>query len=81
MVNIIQNAHRIPQNRLSVGGYGESRPIASNDTEEGRERNRRIDILVEIKPDRQGTCFNATIDRLTACHSPKEWLPRQLPDV
>jgi flagellar motor protein MotB len=27
-------------------GFGESRPVASNETPEGRRRNRRIDILI-----------------------------------
>lgn len=40
------NAMRIPSYRLIATGYGETRPVASNETESGRERNRRIDIVI-----------------------------------
>lgn len=33
--------------RLESVGYGESRPIASNDTEEGKQRNRRVEAVLE----------------------------------
>lgn len=33
--------------RLEAQGYGESRPIANNETVEGRKRNRRIDLLLK----------------------------------
>lgn len=32
--------------RLSAAGYGEYRPVASNDTAEGRARNRRVDVVL-----------------------------------
>lgn len=35
-----------PLNLQSVG-YGESRPVANNETEEGRKRNRRIDVVIQ----------------------------------
>ena len=37
----------IPTFRISAVGYGETRPIANNETEQGRVRNRRIDIRIE----------------------------------
>lgn len=33
--------------RLTATGYGEQRPVASNDNPEGRARNRRVTILIE----------------------------------
>lgn len=47
------NAMRIPTYRLIATGYGETRPVASNETEAGRARNRRIDIV--IKPNSDAT--------------------------
>jgi chemotaxis protein MotB len=32
--------------RLAAAGYGEHKPVATNDTPEGRTRNRRVDIVV-----------------------------------
>ena len=33
--------------RIVAIGYGESRPIASNETNEGRAMNRRVDVIIE----------------------------------
>ena len=37
--------HGVNKNRLSAKGYGESRPVADNDSEDGRGQNRRVEIL------------------------------------
>jgi outer membrane protein OmpA-like peptidoglycan-associated protein len=36
----------IDSSRLSTEGYGADKPIASNDTEEGRAKNRRTELIV-----------------------------------
>jgi len=36
----------IDANRLTTVGYGLTKPVASNDTEEGRAKNRRVSIVV-----------------------------------
>lgn len=45
------NAMRIPSYRLIAVGYGETRPVASNETPSGRERNRRIDVIIKPAAD------------------------------
>ena len=36
----------LPASRFTATGYGSSQPVASNDTDEGKAQNRRIDFLV-----------------------------------
>ena len=43
----LTNQFGIPAFRISAVGYGETRPIANNETQQGRARNRRIDIRIE----------------------------------
>jgi outer membrane protein OmpA-like peptidoglycan-associated protein len=44
-------AESIEASRITARGYGESQPIASDDTPEGRQHNRRVEI--NIKPRQQ----------------------------
>ena len=46
VVNILTSKYNFNPARISVGGYAQYRPIASNDTEEGRRKNRRIDLVI-----------------------------------
>ena len=39
-------SHGIDAARLSHKGYGESRPIDTNETDEGRQRNRRVELQI-----------------------------------
>jgi outer membrane protein OmpA-like peptidoglycan-associated protein len=38
--------HGVPMKRLMAKGYGKTQPIAPNDTDENRARNRRVELLV-----------------------------------
>ncbi len=36
----------VPPDRLSIAGYADTAPVALNDTEEGRAKNRRVDLVI-----------------------------------
>lgn len=48
--------HEIPAKRLSVAGYAEGRPVATNNTVEGRASNRRVEF--RIRPGKRGLAFD-----------------------
>ena len=55
--NIVQyliSSHAFSPDKLSAIGYGEFRPIADNKTAEGRQKNRRVDIVLLSKEGEQG---------------------------
>ncbi|MEP7352982.1 MAG: flagellar motor protein MotB [Acidobacteriota bacterium] len=45
-LNAFHNQFNVPLNRMAVTGYADTYPIDSNDTEEGRGKNRRVDIVI-----------------------------------
>ena len=51
VVQALQNDFGINPKRLTAGGRGEYNPIASNDTPEGRQKNRRTEIIITPKLD------------------------------
>ena len=46
MLELFTSRCNVPAQRLSVAGYADTAPVASNETEEGRARNRRVDIVI-----------------------------------
>jgi chemotaxis protein MotB len=46
VLHYLVNEKGILPTRLSAIGYGEYRPVASNDTKEGRQLNRRVEIVI-----------------------------------
>ncbi len=51
VVQYLQNRYGVNPKRLTAGGRGEYNPVASNDTEVGKQRNRRTQIIITPKLD------------------------------
>ena len=51
VVQAVQNDYGVDPKRLTAGGRGEYNPVASNDTEVGKQRNRRTQIIITPKLD------------------------------
>jgi len=46
MMELLVSYCNIPRERLSIAGYADNAPVSDNGTEEGRRRNRRVDIII-----------------------------------
>ncbi len=46
VVHFLIDENAVAPTRLSATGYGEFRPVDTNDTKEGRARNRRVEIVI-----------------------------------
>ena len=49
VVQALQNTYGVDPKRLTAGGRGEYNPVASNDTPDGKTRNRRTQIIITPK--------------------------------
>lgn len=45
--------HQVNPTRLAAIGYGEYHPVESNDTKEGRQKNRRVEIVILPKVEKE----------------------------
>lgn len=46
VLNVLAGEFQVPLSRMAVVGYAETVPVAGNDTQEGRSRNRRVDVVL-----------------------------------
>ncbi len=54
MIRLFITHYNLPATRLSAAGYAEFHPVATNETDDGRAQNRRVDIVVLASaPERQ----------------------------
>lgn len=51
VVQALQNDYGVDPKRLTAGGRGEYNPVTTNDTETGKQRNRRTQIIITPKLD------------------------------
>jgi chemotaxis protein MotB len=46
MLNLLANRYSVSRARSGIAGYAETMPVDTNNTPEGRARNRRVDIVI-----------------------------------
>ena len=54
VVRYLIQTENIDATRLSATGYGEFHPVADNDSKEGRQKNRRVEIVILPKTEKAG---------------------------
>jgi chemotaxis protein MotB len=46
VMELFATRFEVPRQRMAIAGYADTAPLDSNDTEEGRAHNRRVDIVI-----------------------------------
>ena len=46
LLELLTKRFDVPQDRISISGYADTAPISDNETDDGRSRNRRVDIVI-----------------------------------
>jgi chemotaxis protein MotB len=54
VLGVLAEEGGVPAVQLSAVGYAEFRPLVANDTKEGQQQNRRVDIVIKV-PERAKT--------------------------
>ncbi len=50
MMDLLCTRYEISNKRFGVAGYADTQPVASNEEEQGREHNRRVDVVLLNQP-------------------------------
>ncbi|SET80397.1 chemotaxis protein MotB [Oceanobacillus limi] len=51
VVRHLVNENNISEERFSIAGYGDTRPVVSNDSDQNRSKNRRVEIVILEVPE------------------------------
>ena len=54
VLHYLEKNKKVEPIRLSATGYGEHHPVASNNSKEGRQKNRRVEIVILPKTSKEG---------------------------
>jgi chemotaxis protein MotB len=46
LLTMLTDDYGVSRDRISIAGYADTTPVASNETDDGRMRNRRVDIVI-----------------------------------
>ena len=50
MLHVLCDKYNLPESRFHVAGYADTSPVDTNETAEGREHNRRVDLVIMTQP-------------------------------
>jgi chemotaxis protein MotB len=54
LLTLLTDEYGVSHERISIAGYADTTPVASNETDDGRTRNRRVDVVILNETGSQG---------------------------